>query len=238
MSILSSLSRLLEYYRRHGVTATLGRAKVAGKRTLAAGRMAVFYCDLVEQKLPPTNNPGNLQVKRLGSLEELSQEDLLVIIGFWNPKLANRNIRERFEKGASLWLVKSHNQMAGYGWTLQGNTMEPYYFPLAHDDVHLFDFQVFPEFRGHGINPYLVGFILDRLTIGRACRAFIEAAEWNDAQLSSLRKTPFRRLGLVRSITLCGRTFVSWTRNAVVPQLQNGAESTKQIMVAVKPNQR
>jgi hypothetical protein len=238
MSILSSLSRLLEYYRRHGVAATLGRAKVAGKRTLAAGRMAVFYCDLVRREREPANNPGNLEVKRLASPEELSLEDLQAMTSFWNPKLASRNIRERFEKGASLWLVKSDGQLAGYGWTLQGNTIEPYYFPLAQDDVHLFDFHVFADFRGHGINPYLVGFILDSLTTGRAGRAFIEAAEWNNAQLSSLRKTPFRRLGLVRSNTFFGRTFVSWRKSGVVQQTQKSSESANQIVVTVKPNER
>jgi ribosomal protein S18 acetylase RimI-like enzyme len=238
MSILSSLSRLLEYYRRHGAAATLGRAKVAGKRALVAGRLAVFYCDLAEQKLSPINIPENLQVRRLTSLEELGQEHLQTMVSFWNPKLAERNIRERFEKGASLWLAECEEQLAGYGWTMRGKTIAPYYFPLGPDDEHLFDFHVFPNFRGRGINPCLVDCILDHSTKANAGRAFIEAAEWNEAQLSSLRKTPFRCLGLVRSITLCGHTFVSWTRNAAVLQPQNGAESTKQIMVAVKPNER
>ena len=38
----------------------------------------------------------------------------------WNPKQAHRNIRERFEQAASLWLIKSGDKLAGYGWTLQG----------------------------------------------------------------------------------------------------------------------
>lgn len=238
MSILRSLSRFLEYYRRHGVIATLERVKAAGKRSLAAGRMVVFYCDLVGKELEPVDSLRNLEVKRLVSLEELGQEDLQAMISFWNPELANRNIRERFEKGASLWVVRSDDRLAGYGWTLQGNTMEPYYFPLAPDDVHLFDFHVFSDFRGHGINPCLVGFILDRLRAGHSSRAFIEAAEWNAAQLSSLRKTPFRRLGLVRSFTCFGHTFVSWRKDGVVQQMEKIGESANRIAVTVKPNER
>ena len=74
---------------------------------------------------------------------------------FWNPKLAHRNIKERFDKGASLWLIKFEDRLAGYGWTLQGRTIEPHYFPLGQDDVHLFDFHVFPKYRGRGLTLFL-----------------------------------------------------------------------------------
>jgi GNAT superfamily N-acetyltransferase len=168
-------------------------------------------------------------VERLAALTELSAEDSQEITRFWNPKLANRNIRERFEKGASLWLVKSEDRLAGYGWALQGRTIEPHYFPLAQDDIHLFDFHVFPHYRGRGMNPYLIGHILDDLATNCAGRAFIEAAEWNDAQLSSLRKTPFRCLGSVRSFTVLGHTFVSWMRNDAVVHMHQGAKPTAQI---------
>ena len=38
--------------RRHGLAATIRRARLAAERALFAGRMVVFYCDLDEQKLP------------------------------------------------------------------------------------------------------------------------------------------------------------------------------------------
>jgi ribosomal protein S18 acetylase RimI-like enzyme len=132
---------------------------------------------------------------------------------FWNPKLVQQNMKERFGLGASLWLIKSHNKLAGYGWTLQGRTVEPHYFPLGHDDLHLFDFHVFPEFRGRGMNPSLVTQILCRSAVEGVRRAFIEAAEWNQPQLSSLTKTPFRRLGVARKRMIFGRTIVWWGKN-------------------------
>jgi ribosomal protein S18 acetylase RimI-like enzyme len=120
---------------------------------------------------------------------------------------------ERFGLGASLWLIKSHDKLAGYGWTLEGRTVEPHFFSLGHRDVHLFDFHVFPQYRGQGMNPTLVTSILRALTAEGAGRAFIEAAEWNQAQLSSLTKTPFRRLGMARKSTLFSRTLVLWDKN-------------------------
>ena len=136
-------------------------------------------------------------MERLDGLSELTAKHLQEITGFWNAKLANRNIRERFEKGASLWLLECDDQLAGYGWTLRGGTIEPYYFPLAQDDVHLFDFHVFPHYRGRGMNRYLISRILDSLSDNCGGRAFIEAAEWNEAQLSSLRKDFVSLFGFV-----------------------------------------
>ena len=72
-----------------------------------------------------------------------------------------------------MWLIKSAGKLAGFGWTLQGDTIEPHYFPLAQDDVHLFDFHVFPQYRGQGLNPFLVNYILHSLASESSGRAFI-----------------------------------------------------------------
>jgi hypothetical protein len=238
MNISSAISRTKEYYRLHGMVAMLKRAGIQGKRALFNSRMVVFYCQLDERRLSPAIASRTMTVTRVRTLAELSATHFKIMTSFWNPKLANRNIRERFEKGAMLWLIECEQQLAGYGWTLQGSTIEPYYFPLTQNDVHLFDFHVFPAYRGLGVNPYLVGQILDRLATCCSGRAFIEAAEWNVAQLSSLRKTPFRRLGSVRSLTLRGRTFVSWMKSGVVAQVHGGAEPADSILRTTRSNEK
>ena len=88
------------------------------------------------------------------------------------------------------------------------------------------------------MNPYLIGRILDGLATNRRGRAFIEAAEWNDAQLSSLRKTPFRYLGSVRSFTILAHTFVSWIENGAVVQMHKGTEPTDQILRTARSNEQ
>jgi ribosomal protein S18 acetylase RimI-like enzyme len=224
MGIANSISRLTEYYKRHGFEATIRRAGLAARRAVFSSRMVVFYCDLAKLTTAPVNIPSSLRVERLRSYSELCRQDLQEMTSFWNPKQANRNIRERFGKGASLWLIKSGEKLAGYGWTLQGHTIEPYYFPLGQDDMHLFDFHVFPEYRGKGINPFLVAHMVDNLAMIGGGRAFIEAAEWNEAQLSSLRKTPFHRLGLARSFAIFGHMFTRWVEDGPDVQARKGAK--------------
>jgi ribosomal protein S18 acetylase RimI-like enzyme len=221
MPISSSISRLTAYYNRNGLVATIRRAGLALKRSLFSSRMIVFYCDLGKLDMAPVKPPNSLRVECLRSYADLSQRDLREMTGFWNPKQAHRNIRERFEKGASLWLIKSEDKLAGYGWTLLGHTIAPYYFPLTSDDVHLFDFHVLTQYRGRGLNPFLVSQILRSLATAGRGRAFIEAAEWNQAQLASLEKTPFHRLGMARSSTILRHTFVSWVGNEpIVPKME------------------
>jgi ribosomal protein S18 acetylase RimI-like enzyme len=218
MSISSSVSRFTDYFRRNGLWATLRRLRVATRRSLFSSRSVLFYCDLSTLKPVTSDLPSSLKVERYASQSGLSHADQQEIINVWNPEQARRNLKERFGLGASIWLIKSEDHLAGYGWTLQGRTVEPHYFPLAPDDVHLFDFHVFPQYRGRGVNPLLVSQILHKLSIECRGRAFIEAAEWNQAQLASLRRTPFHRLGLGRRLAIFGRATVCWDPRQAIEQ--------------------
>jgi ribosomal protein S18 acetylase RimI-like enzyme len=225
MGISTSISRFTDYFRRHGLRATLRRFGLAVRRGLFSTRMVLFYCELAGDVSSSMVSPNSLKIERKRDCSELSMQDLQTIVHAWNPKLAHRNLKQRFAQGASLWLVKLENRVAGYGWSLRGSTIEPHYFPLGEADAHLFDFHVFPQYRGRGLNPLLVGQILRGLAADCKGRAFIEAAVWNEAQLASLRKTPFRRLGLARKVTLFGRTIVFWAEDEMASRLRETPES-------------
>ena len=221
MSIADSISRYSDFYSRHGFRATLRRTGLAISRELFSSRMVLFSCDLPTPTTSELVLTQCLRVEKKRSECELGPDDAQQIIAFWNPRQARRNMQERFQVGASLWLIKSDDKLAGYGWSLRGTTVEPHYFPLTPSDAHLFDFHVFPQYRGRGFNPCLVGQILHNLAAEGVCRAHIEAAEWNQAQLSSLSKTPFRRIGLARKFTILGRTFVRWEDRNVSSNVQS-----------------
>jgi ribosomal protein S18 acetylase RimI-like enzyme len=229
MSISSSISRLAVYFKRNGLRATVCRFGLAARRTLFSNRMVLFYCDLPTLSSPTAELPSSLKVERHTNPTDLSPRDLDEITSFWNPQQARRNLKERFELGASLWMIKLEEKLAGYGWTLQGHTVEPHYFRLGPDDIHLFDFHVFPQYRGRGVNPLLVSSILCSLAAEGQGRAFIEAAEWNQAQLASLGRTPFRRLGWARKYTILRRTIVYWDPNQAV---EHNPELRKQSIAA------
>jgi ribosomal protein S18 acetylase RimI-like enzyme len=220
MSISSSVSRLTDYFKRNGLRATVRRIGVATRRALFSSRSVLFYCDLSTLSSPAAEMPGSLKVERYRSQADLSSHELQEITSFWNPDLARRNIEERFGLGASLWLIKLEDKLAGYGWTLQGRTVEPHYFPLGEDDVQFLDFHVFPKFRGRAIDWVLMTHILHTLAAEGYARAFGEAAEWNKASLSSFAMNSFRRLGSARKFTVLGHAVVLWARNEGVQHRQ------------------
>jgi GNAT superfamily N-acetyltransferase len=218
MSLRDVIERVPQYAVRHGFRATLGRAWLAAKRGLSGGRMVLFVCDL--DALPWREAPGlkEGQVERKQADAELSALDRQQIIGAWNPAVARKLMDQRFARGASLWLFKLDGQVAAHGWTLAGGTMEPHFFPFGKRDIHLFDFFVMPQYRGRGINPALVTHILAQMAAEKQRRAFIEAAEWNTAQLASLRKTPFRKLACARLFQPFGKPVVIWGRQKTLPE--------------------
>lgn len=226
MGISTSISRLGAYFTRNGFAATARRAGLAVRRALFSGRSVLFYCDLAGQTAPPVDLPSFLKVERKRSCIELSPDDLQAMTSFWNPKLARSNMKERFDLGASVWLIKSHDKLAGYGWTLQGNTIEPHYFPLGPDDVQFLDFHVFPRYRGRAMDWVLFTQILHRLAVEGLARAFGEAEEWNQASLASFKMSPFRRLGRAKKLTIFGRTTVWWAKKPETEANPSGADGS------------
>jgi len=228
MSISSSISRCTVYFKRNGLRATAGRLGLAAKRSLFSSRSVLFYCDLSTLKPASTDLPNSLKVERHTNQVDLSPQDLQEIINVWNPDQTRRNLQERFGLGASLWLIKVEDHLAGYGWTLQGRTIEPHYFLLAPDDVQFPDFHVFPKYRGRALDWFLMTHILHRLAVEGRARAFGEAAEWNKASLSSFAMTPFRRLGWARKFTILGHTLVYWGSHEPIRQTEGTRDKLPQ----------
>lgn len=236
MSLSSAISRVASYRKRNGLWATVRRIGLAMKRSLFASRMVLFYCDLPTLVAPKVGLPGALRVERHTNQADLSPHDLEQITSFWNPAQARHNIAERFGLGASLWLIKFKDELAGYGWTLQGRTVEPHYFPLGADDVQFLDFHVFPKFRGRAMDWCMMTYILHELAAEGKARAYGEAAEWNTASLSSFGMTAFRQLGWGKKYTILGRTIVWWdSRSVAEPESKAqsvGTTARKSVQVA------
>lgn len=206
-------------------------------RRLLSSRFVLYYYDLVTRGCPSLlarTLPDGLTVARVTSQEEIDQQDWQKMTNFWKPELTRRNFSERFRKGAAVWLIRSDGKLAGYGWTLTGRTIKPHFVPFGPNDVHLFDFLIFPEYRGRGINPLLVTHILDQLAAESRTRAYIEAAEWNHSQLTSLSKTGFHLLAVARKVSLFGRTFVEWGRAEEPSRSESAPVSAKSQTLPVR----
>lgn len=200
--------RILSYFQRNGLWPTVRRCFGELHRLSFFGRMVLFHCPL---PLETVERTPWLHVERV-SQSTLLNGDRERLVNAWNPSIRVRQIADQFDAGSELWLGKLGGELAGFGWTIRGRTMETHFFPLLPDDLHLFDFFVFPEFRGRGVNVALMMKILTSISSEGIRRAFIECAAWNRPQLRSLRKTPFCRYGEATKISVLKRSVVLWHR--------------------------
>lgn len=203
---MNPLHRLISFYRKHGYRATQLRFYDGFRRFSFLGRMVLFSCRL---PLEQFSSATDIRIERV-TADTLSKRDRMCITNVWNPTIKDRQIADRFAAGSHLWLAKVGNSLAGFGWTIQGQTIAPHFFPLRSDEVHLFDYFVYPEFRGRGINVALVSKILGQLGSERVRFAHIECAAWNQNQIRSLGKTAFRRYAEATKLTFFGHSLVLW----------------------------
>ena len=210
-SFLPSWSlRILSYYNRHGFRRLLKQTAVVLWRIVFQNRRVLYSCDL--RTVSKTTLDGDLRVERKEKFEDIDERDWNLIATALDVERAQRSCRKHFKAGASMWVIRAGESLAGYGWTLTGGSLDPHFYPLGKDDVHLFDFLILPQCRGRHINSFLVNSILSQLAAESKARAYIETWEWNRPMLRSLRRTSFQQVALARKVTLLGHTFVEWTR--------------------------
>ncbi len=194
--------RIWNYGRRNGLGAVCQRMILGCSRIVAGiGRSCFPVIRDIELPRQPSENE---EVERIKSETDLDHADLCQMECEVYFRSLRRNMASRFPRGASLWLFKIDRRVAGWGWTIRGDSMVPYFFPLTKTEVHLFDFFVVPGHRGQGVNVLLVNHILKELAKETQGRALIEAAAWNKAQLRSIAKMPFQKLGSARRVLLLG----------------------------------
>jgi len=201
--------RLRRYLTSHGLCATCRRAAVVVGRRFFRRRVVILGAELNDMPPPPDLHDG-LSVTCVESESQLRQEDRAVLLEKRGAEIMAPLIQRRFGYGADLWLLKRNDTVVGMLWSLPRETWRPHVFPLTPRDILLLDAEVFPEFRGQGMNPLLTRHVLHGVKNKGYTRAYIHVAIWNTPQLRSLRKTPFRRLGAASQWVLPGRNVVVW----------------------------
>ena len=88
---------------------------------MSSNRVVLFYFDLADDVPVPAATPSSVGIEKKEHETEICPPDLQEFVGFWNPKIARQQMKDRFRRGAWLWLLKADGQLAGYGWTLRGD---------------------------------------------------------------------------------------------------------------------
>lgn len=96
-------------------------------------------------------------------------------------------------------------------WSAAGRPIQRLPLPLAKEDVHFFDVETFPEFKGQGLAPMFINSLLKRVRCQGFSRAYIDSKVWNTSSLAFIKKTYFHKLGTARTFYIFGRHVAIWS---------------------------
>ncbi|MGD0231368.1 MAG: hypothetical protein ABSC19_13575 [Syntrophorhabdales bacterium] len=189
---------------------------MALRRAVLGNKSILFYCDLRYAGDPVPALPGGCILEAATHYPDIRPADLQSLFDHLGARRTEHDLRDRFEKGATLWFLKEHDTIAAFIWSVRGTMVAPFFLPLTPDDVVLFDAESFPEYRGRGLYPLLVQSLFCKLREEKASRVYGMAKTWNASSLRGLGKTPFRRYAVASTMHAWGKTVTIWheKRNA------------------------
>ena len=177
-------------------------------RLFGSDRLFVYSANLNAMKTE--KNHDEIRVDIFTNINDISNADHDILLkNAKNKEVRDQQFRRRFSNEAELWVAKKKN-IVGYIWTVNVEKKRPYFFPLQKNDVLLFDAEIFPEFRGQGINPLLTEMVLAKLKERGKERAFIQTREWNASEIASLKKTSFKKIGVASRKIRGRKNIVIW----------------------------
>jgi RimJ/RimL family protein N-acetyltransferase len=214
MSAKLHLRRLITYFRGQGFLNTFKRLGIIFWRSVFLDKTVLSYVDLAVWKGINFRVDYNVEFQCKKSCADFFEKDLQKLANHEGTYRGNNwvieKMEDRFRRGALLWLLNLNGEFAGYGWSIRGNMGVPFFLPLTINDAVLIDGEVFPEFRGRGVNPLLLEHMLGELKKMGVTRVFSTIKVWNKASLRATSKTQFQRFAIARKLHLFGKNITIW----------------------------
>ena len=206
------ITRFKNYYQKRGFLRTLLRFFEQPYRIIFKSKRILFYAEMNEVNDSVLALPPNIIIECKKAYNEAVQPDMQKMINYWDKENETDKVRERFEKGSFLWIVKLNGDIAGFVWSIKGKTVSPWYLPLTPHDTYIFDAVTFEEYRGRGFYPFLMNYVLGQLKMYGASRAVWEVYDWNKPSILGLKKTYCCKFGEARKFRVFGRNVTIWSQ--------------------------
>jgi hypothetical protein len=133
------------------------------------------------------------------------------LIDHWHKANMTDRIKERFDLGALLWLIKSNDCIAGYAWPIQETMAAAFPLPITPHDAIFFDAHILDVYRGHSFYRLLMNYMFGQLKLMGATRVFGLLYGWNSSVISGIKKTHFHIFSKVRKLHFLGRNITVWS---------------------------
>ena len=214
MSVYYNLIQAIRYCKEKGLVKAAQRSCVKARQNTLQNETVMFYADLAKLKCENVKLPDTHTVEIKMKVDEISDDDMRTLFSFRDKEIVIDQLKERFTKGAVLWLPKFEHELIGFLWTIRGATLKPHYFPMTESDAVLIDVLTFPHFRGRRLMTPVVNYAICELKKYGVTRLFAHIKKWNISSLRGITRTGFHQLGLVRRITIAGWNIIIWSKSS------------------------
>ena len=172
----NAFERIAVYYRKHGAYKTLQRFLSEPVRNTLLNKNQFFHVELADLKNEAGALPAELSIKAKRKADDIARDELVRLVELRGEETIRKTLADSFSKGALLWLLKSQTTLAAICWSVAGRPIQPQAVPMTMEEIHIFDVETFPEFRGQGLAPRLVNAVLEELANQQGYRrAYIDA---------------------------------------------------------------
>ncbi|HEX8816033.1 MAG TPA: GNAT family N-acetyltransferase [Terriglobales bacterium] len=212
MPLFDPVLRLVGYYQRNGLFATCRRAGELSWRAVFLNTRILVCSDLrgMEAAQSKWALPDSMAIERVSEFGQIRGQDWQKIASTRTVAVCRRAFFARLKRGATMWLLRKDRDLVAYGWTIPCMSLERRYYPAGDNDVHFFEFLVFPEHRGLQILSLMINHIVHTLAAEGKTRAFHEIAQWNEASMNSRPRTTFQPIGISKKRLFRRRELVRW----------------------------
>jgi len=92
-----------------------------------------------------------------------------------------------------MWMAFLDGKLAGFLWSRKSKYIPKWFVPLGDDDLQFFAATIFEEFRGRGIAPAMMRYIMEQEMNSRGT-AYVDCAQWNKPAARYFEKAGFTRI--------------------------------------------
>ena len=182
------MARFQRAMRRYGVRGLPRRAWERVRRRLAGDDCLVYRREASRQHNPV----AGLCVHRYDDWKMIEPATIEAITRSAGVS-ATHKLQRHSDDGNVMWVASLDGRVAGYLLTVRGSQLDRWHVEIADHDLVVYSVVVFPEFRGRGIAPALVGEVIaGELAAGQY--AFIDTKVWNTAAIRFILKAGFQRI--------------------------------------------
>ncbi len=123
-------------------------------------------------------------------LEQVTVEEGNSFVHFMRREFANHGV---------LWLCYMDGEIIAYQWSRVGKYIRQWFVSLSNADVLIFSTVTFPNWRGRGIGPAMMGHIIANEVHDQGV-TYIDCKEWNTPAIRAIDKAGFTRIGLTNPL--------------------------------------